>query len=159
MGLAALLVTACGLTIASPAAPPPAPPTIETTGILSDSRAADPIRTFVLEDGRTFEISLDDTRVLFEGGPGQPFVLGRDATGRFVAVFSDQDGRPADCHIVPAGGGRGIDRGLFVEIEGILWRKSADFRSEVDIPPNGEPYVGVGGFCFNERAEVFAAAR
>jgi hypothetical protein len=159
MGLGALLVMACGLTVPSPAAPPPAPPTIETTGILSDYRAADPIRTFVLEDGRTFEISLDDTRVLFEGGLGQPFVLGRDATGRFVAVFSDQDGRPADCHIVPAGGGRGIERGQFVEIEGILWRKSADFRSEVDIPPNGEPYTGVGGFCFNERAEVFAAAK
>jgi hypothetical protein len=120
---------------------------------------AAPRHTYVLEDGRTFEISTDVTRVAFEGGPGQPFVLGQDASGPFVAVFSAQDGRPPECHIIPAGGGQGIDRGMFVEAEGILWRKTADFRSEVQAPGPGVRYSGAGAFCFNEVAEVFAAVR
>lgn len=127
--------------------------------MLSDYRIADPTRTFVLEDGRTFEISTDVTRIVIDGGPGHPFVLGTDAEGPFVAVFASQEGRPADCHIVPAGGGIGIERGAFIETEGILWRKAPDFRSEVDMPALGQTFTGVGAFCFNERAEVFAAAK
>lgn len=152
---AVLLIGAC----AEPPAPPPEAPAFLAVGILADTRVADPQRTYILEDGRNFEISIDVTRVVFEGGPGHPFVLGQDATGPFVAVFAHQEGRPDDCHIIPAGGGRGIERGMFIEAEGILWRKTADFRSDVEIPPPGQDYAGLGAFCFDERAQVYAAVR
>lgn len=155
--LATLVVGCAAFTREEPVGPAPAPPTIEAVGMTAAMMEAAPIHTYVLEDGRTFEISTDETRVVFEGGPGQPFVLGHDATGPFVAVFSSQEGRPAECHIIPAGGGQGIDRGMFIEAEGILWRKTADFRLEVQAPGLGQRYVGVGAFCFNDVAEVFAA--
>lgn len=148
----AALVFACG----TPPAPslPPAPPTIQLVGILADARITDPERTYILEDGRTFTISTETTRVLFEGGPGHPFVMGTDALGPFVAVFSGQEGRPDDCHIIPANGGQGIERGAFIELEGILWRKDAAFASEVGVPPVGQRYEDVGAFCFDDDAEV-----
>jgi hypothetical protein len=150
-------LTIAGCSLDEPVPPAPAPPTIQVVGILSSYGIADPMRTMVLEDGRTFEISTDVTRVVFDGGLGHPFVLGTDGTGPFLAGFASQEGRAADCHIVPAGGGQGIDRGPFIEIEGILWHKSPDFRSEIAMPALGQRYTGVGAFCFNELAEVFAA--
>jgi hypothetical protein len=152
-------LTIAGCSLDEPVPPAPAPPTIEVVGILADYRiaVADGTRTVVLEDGRTFELSTDVTWALFAGGLGHPFVIGHDATGQFMAGFASQEGRAADCHIVPAGGGQGIERGAFIEAEGILWRKSPDFRSEVAMPALGQRYTGVGAFCFNQRAEVFAA--
>lgn len=136
---------------------PPAPPTIQLVGMLAESRVADPERTYVLDDGREIEISTAETRVVFEGGPGHPFVQGIDARGPFVASFSGQEGRPADCHIIPANGGNGVERGAFIELEGILWRKDAAFASEVGVPPVGQRYEDVGAFCFNEDAEIMTA--
>ena len=152
----AALVSAC----ATPAISlPPAPPTIQLVGILADARIADPVRIYILEDGRKIEISTADTRVAFEGGLGHPFVQGIDARGPFVAVFSGQEGRPQDCHIIPANGGRGIERGPFIELEGILWRKGEDFASDVSIPTSGQRYVGIGAFCFDEHAQVTSAVK
>lgn len=150
-----VLVSAC----APPPSLPPAPPTIQVVGMLADAQIADPERTYGLADGRAIKISTADTRVVFEGGPGHPFVQGIDARGPFVASFSGQEGRPADCHIIPANGGQGIERGAFIELEGILWRKFEDFASEVPIPTSGRPYVGIGAFCFNEVAEVTNAVK
>ncbi len=133
----------------------PAPPTIQAVGILADERIDDPDRTYILVDGRTFHIKTDATRVLFEGGLGHPFVLGSDASGPFVAVFAHQEGLPDDCHIVPAGGD-GIERGAFVEIKGVLWKKAADFHSDVAPPAAGEEWPATR-FCFNEQAEVASA--
>lgn len=125
---------------------------------MAGERVADPIRTYILADGRSFSVSMNDTRVLFEGGLGSPFVLGTDARGSFVAVFSRQDGLPRDCHIVPAGGYDGIDRGPFVEVEGVLWRKAPNFTSQPAVPlsPGAAPSTQ---YCFNERAEVTSPAR
>lgn len=152
-----VLVSAC-----APPPPPslaPAPPTIQVVGMLADAQIADPERTYGLADGRVIKISTADTRVVFEGGPGHPFVQGIDARGPFVAVFSGQEDRPADCRIIPANGGQGMERGAFIELEGILWRKDAAFTSEVGVPPVGQRYEDVGAFCFNEEAEITSAVK
>ena len=154
-----IAIAAVVSTCATPPVPSlaPAPPTIELVGMLAEARVADPERTYLLEDDREIKISTADTRVAFEGGPGHPFVQGTDALGPFVAVFSGQEGRPDDCHIIPANGGQGIERGAFVELEGILWRKDAAFTSEVGVPPVGQRFDDVGAFCFDEDAEITSA--
>jgi hypothetical protein len=133
--------------------PAPAPPTIEALGVLAEEQIADPARRYVLADGRTVEISTETTRVLFEGSLGQPFVSGTDASGRFVGVFTRQDGLPVDCHLAGIGT-LGIERGAFVEVHGVLWRKAAGFHSTLSFPGLGRPYDGSTRFCFNDRAEV-----
>jgi hypothetical protein len=148
--LAVALISGCS---AQPPSPPaPSPPTIQTLGILAEERLADPNRTYVLADGRTIDISLEQTRVLFDGGFGQPFVAGTDETGPFVAVFAHQDGLPDDCHVVPAGAD-GIERGGFIEIKGVLWRKALTFHSP-ETPNPGDHYQSGTRFCFDEQVQV-----
>lgn len=149
--LAGSLIGAC-----SPAepSPPPAPPTFEALGILVSELVADPIRTYGLADGRSIDVSIDATRVLFNGGGlGQPFVLGSDANGSFVAIFSHQDGLPDDCHI-PGIGVVGIERGDFIEINNVLWRKSPSFEAAMALPAVGREYPSATRFCFDDQAEV-----
>lgn len=148
--LAASLLGGC---TSDPASSPPSPPTIQAIGILADEHIADPNRTYILADGRTFEVSIEATRVLFEGGPGQPFVLGTDASGPFVGVFMHQDGLLEDCHLAGIGPDA-IERGTFIEIEGVLWRKAAAFHSSAASPALGSRYDGSIRFCFNDAAEV-----
>lgn len=148
--LAASLLGGCS----SDSAPsPPSPPTIQAIGILADEHAADPTRTYILADGRTFEVSIETTRVLFEGGLGQPFVLGTDASGPFVGVFTHQDGLPEDCHLAGIGPDA-IERGAFIEIKGVLWRKASTFLSSAALPALDARFDGSIRFCFNDRAEV-----
>lgn len=134
------------------AGPPqaPSPPELLMIGTVAEVRVDD-ARHFVLQDGRVIDVS-PPIRILFEGGQGQPLVLGRDADGTFVGVFMGQDGLPADCHL-PGLGPTGINRGPFIEIHGILWRKAAGFSS-VGAPTDGAAYPGSTRFCFNDRAEV-----
>jgi hypothetical protein len=149
--LAVTLIGAC-----SPAepSPPPAPPTIEALGVLTSEQDADPIRTYGLADGRSYEISIEATRVLFNGGGlGQPFVLGSDANGPFVAIFSHQDGLAEDCHI-PGIGVVAVERGGFIEINAVLWRKSPSFEATVNLPAVGHPYPSATRFCFDDQAQV-----
>lgn len=65
--------------------------------------------------------------MVVEGGPGTRSSRESIAHGPFVAVFSSQERRPDDCHIIPTNGGNGIERGGFIKLEGILWRKDAAF--------------------------------
>lgn len=148
--VAAALIGGCST---QPPSPPPLPPVIQTVGILAEERIADPDRTYVLADGRTIQVSIEVTRVLFEGGLGQPFVAGTDASGPFVAVFAHQDGLPDDCHI-PGIGAFGIERGSFIEIKGVLWHKAAAFRSARSLPAFGEQFDASTRFCFDDQAEV-----
>lgn len=92
--------------------------------------------------------------MLFESGLGDPFVFGTDATGQFVGVFANQEGLPADCFIIPAGGYHGIERGSFIELEGVLWRKAPTFRSSQPAPAPGDIYPPYARFCFDERAQI-----
>jgi hypothetical protein len=158
LGLVASLLVGCGsVELPSVPPPPPAPPTIQVVGVLADEQIADPKRTYTLADGRTVDVDTRVTRIAFEGGLGHPFVLGTDADGPFLAGFEHQDGLPDDCHIVPAGG-PGIERGPYVEIKGILWKKAVDFHSDIAPPLMGEEWGGGSTrFCFNERAEVTSA--
>ena len=70
-----------------------------------------------------------------------------------VAVFAHQDGLPEDCHI-PGIGAVGIERGSFIEIKGVLWRKAAAFRSAQPLPALGEQFDASTRFCFDDQAEV-----
>lgn len=152
--LAVLALAACA---SAPGIAPPAPPVIETTGVTAEIRVAQPDWTFVLEDGRTFMVNEADTRILFAGGLGDPFVLGRDATGRFVAVFSNQDGLPDDCHIIPPDADNvGIERGAHIEIRGVLWQKANGFVAADGLPALGTAYESGTRFCFDSKARVFA---
>lgn len=150
--MASTLIAGC----AAQRAETPLPPKIEAVGILAEAREAAPDRTYILEDGRRFDISTEITRVLFQGGIGDPFVLGSDPTGPFVAVFSNQDGLPPDCWIIPAGGAHGIERGIFIELDGVLWRKAPTFRPGQPVPRQGEEYPFGTAFCFNASAQVSA---
>ncbi|NJD30114.1 MAG: hypothetical protein FIA92_17755 [Chloroflexi bacterium] len=147
------LVLAFGLAAgcATPAPPAPSPPNLEVVGRVIEAQARGEGRRYLLDDGRVIEIS-PPTRILFEGGLGQPVVLGRDAAGEFVLVFATQAGLPADCHL-PGLGPEGIERGPYIEIHGILWRKASRFSS-AETPPLGSAYSGSTRFCFDDRAEV-----
>lgn len=125
---------------------------IFTIAKVAEIRIADPMRTYVLSDGRTVEISTLTTRVLFEGGIGDPFVHGRDSSGDFVAVFTSQDGLPPDCHI-PGIGNSGTDWGTHIEIAGVMWQKAVTFHS-TSTPLRGDLYPSPTRFCFNEAAQV-----
>jgi hypothetical protein len=152
---AALALGGCGAL--DPASPLPVAPTIQVVGMLADERIADFERTYTLADGRTFVVDTRVTRIAFDGGLGHPFVIGTDATGPFAAGFEHQQGLPDDCHIVPAGG-PGIERGAYVEIQGILWKKAAAFHSDAAPPAAGEEWGrGATRFCFDEHAEITSA--
>jgi hypothetical protein len=141
-----------GCSLASPTRAP-SPPTIRAIGILADVQISDPDRTYILDDGRTFDVSTRTTRLLFDGGPGQPFVLGTDGAGQFVAVFAHQDGLPEGCYI-PGIGAHAIERGAYVEIGGVLWQKAPTFQSPVALPGLGASFDTSLRFCFDEQAQV-----
>lgn len=143
----------CSTTVPSPpAVAPPTIPEILQIGTVAEIRIADPQRVYVLDDGRRIEISIATTRVLFEGGLGQPLVHGRDIGGDFLAVFTTQGGLPSDCHL-PGIGHTGTDQGAYIEIAGVLWPKASTFHS-AEVSAIGRPYAGSTRFCFNEQAEV-----
>ena len=133
------------------------PPIFEAIGILADERISDPDRTYVLADGRSFEVSMVHTRLLFDdgGGIGQPFIKGWDETGPFVGIFGLQDGLPDGCNIAGIGA-RGIDRGIFIEIKGVLWRKAPSFDPASAPRSSGTPYPSSTRFCFDDHARVTA---
>ena len=157
--LAAVLVAACSHVEPSPPPPPLSPPSFDAIGILADERVSDPDRTYILADGRRFDVSMLQTRLLFDegGGIGAPFVLGSDETGSFVGIFGRQDGLPDGCNIAGIGG-RGIDRGTFIEIKGVLWRKAPLFDPASAPSSSGTPYPSSTRFCFDDHARVTSTA-
>lgn len=149
--LLAAVVAACAGSPSSGGVP--APPELLVVGTLAQERIVEPQRRYLLTDGRVIEISTMTTRLVFTGGgPGQPIVHGRDEQGDFIAIFTTQQGLPADCHL-PGIGQTGIERGDFIEIAGILWRKAGGFRTD-EAPGLGQPYRSSTRFCFDEQAEV-----
>jgi hypothetical protein len=151
----AIALAACSAVEPSPPPPPLSPPTFEAIGILADERISDPDRTYILADGRRFDVSMLETRMLFDagGGIGAPFILGSDETGSFVGIFGRQDGLPDGCNIAGIGG-RGIDRGVFIEIKGVLWVKAPSFDPASAPPSSGTPYPSSTRFCFDDHARV-----
>ncbi len=156
--LGTLVLTGCSAVEPTPSPLPStslSPPTFEAIGILADERIADPNRTFILADGRRFDVSLLETRLLFDtGGIGSPFVKGWDETGPFVGIFGRQDGLPDGCNI-PEIGAIGVDRGSFIDINGVLWRKAPSFDPASALAP-GTSYDTSTRFCFDDHARVTA---
>lgn len=130
----------------------PAPPTIAAIGILASQAIAGSTETYTLTDGRAFEISQPATRLLFMGGTGRLFVMGRDTQGPFVGVFLTQAGLPSDCFLAGLAP-KAIEFGAYVDIGGVMWRKAAGFHSSQH-PASGQTYDASTRFCFNASAEV-----
>jgi len=76
-----------------------------------------------LTDGRSFTATRGDDRILGRPGGGL-VILGTDEGGRFLGGFPTQGGLPDDCYVDNS---TGVDRGTFVELYGVLWRKSPEF--------------------------------
>ncbi len=65
-------------------------------------------------------------------------LIGFDARGPFVAAFPIQAGLPPDCYRENA---EGIERGAYIETEGVLWSKAPSFTSPIH-PDVGSAYPG-----------------
>jgi hypothetical protein len=148
--LIAAFMTAC---TAATSSAPAGPPELLAIGRLAKVDIAEPQRRYFLTDGRIIDISTMTTRIVFAGGgPGEPIVHGRDAQGDFIAIFATQAGLPPDCHL-PGIGATGVDRGDYVEIAGILWRKAIGFEAS-EATGSGQAYPPSTRFCFNDQAEL-----
>jgi hypothetical protein len=132
---------------------PPTAPRLEAVGRLASATVAGPIHTYVLEDGRTFALDSEAVRILFEGGPGSPVVVGTQGDQRFAGVFVHQDGLPADCWL-PGIGAVGREWGAAIEIGGVLWSKAPGFKPGGTIPGRGDRYPSSARFCFDGQARV-----
>jgi hypothetical protein len=65
-----------------------------------------------------------------------------------MACFVPQGGLPDNCYVE---NDPGVDRGAFVEILGILWRKAPGFVATV---PSGVPYPTGTRFCFDATGRI-----
>jgi hypothetical protein len=142
-----MAVAAAVLACSEPGRLPPTtliPPVIEMAGIVADARSIDATSEYTLDDGRSFTVTRGPDRILGRPGGGL-VVLGHDRDGRFLAGFPTQGGLPDDCYVDNS---EGVDRGAFVELYGVLWRKSPAFVAAQLVRPDHE-YPGGTRFCFN----------
>lgn len=133
-GEAARIIAAISVaTLASCASTPPppdAPPVIEYAGTPADVRIGQSV-VYVLPDGGTLEIEPAGVRTLgTTDWTGDLVILGSDAEGQFVASFMRQGGLPDSCYVENA---TGIDRGEYIEVRAVLWRKSPAFAPAVAV--------------------------
>lgn len=151
----AALTTAILLTLAAcrqDAGPAPSPPTIEAVGVATDVRFYQDHMRLVFADGSVHEVPTSYRQVA--EAPGNWLVIiGSDSTGPFVASFPTQAGLPADCF---RNNSTGIERGDYLETDGVLWAKAATYTSATT-PEIGSPYPGGTRFCFNSLGLVTAA--
>ena len=144
---ASLLLVSCE----SVSPPPPGPPVLEFVGKPRETRIAAATVTYVLADGGTLEVDVAGYRVL---GPhewsGELVILGSDADGMFVASFLPQDGLPDDCYVENE---VGIDRGSYIEVRGVLWRKAPSFVAAEPVTPDHRYPAGTR-FCFEDSGEI-----
>lgn len=144
LGLA-LVLAACGATT-------PAPPTIVRAGIAAEVRTDGSAVEIRFASGPPTRLSLTGLRLVTGGVGGELVVIGSDAAGPFLAGFQTQDGLPSGCYVDNT---RGIDRGGFIELRGILWRKSAAIEDPVR-PGTDRAYPSGTRFCFDETAAIWA---
>lgn len=126
------------------------PPLIEAVGRLASVEQGGNDVAYVFAEGRRVFFSTQERRLLTPIPGGEFAVLGTDAIGPFAAAYMAQGGLPADCFVDNS---LGIDRGTFVELRGVLWRKASDFVSFQPMAPN-TAYPQGTRFCFDERAEI-----
>jgi hypothetical protein len=144
-GAALLALSGCG----KDAGPAPSPPTLQAVGVATDVRFYQDHTRFVFADG-TVQVVPASYRQIGESPGFGLIIIGLDDTGPFVASFPTQAGLPADCYRENR---TGIERGAYIEMEGVLWAKAPSFTSAA-APENGSAYPGGTRFCFNDRGLV-----
>ena len=149
-GLAATLALFVALTGCSlGSSPAPSPPTIQAVGVATDVRIYQDHVRYVFADGSVHEVPLS-YRQFGDGGLGGLVVIGSGSRGNFVASFPTQAGLPTDCYRENA---EGIERGAYIQTQGVLWTKASSFTSTVH-PDAGSEYPGGTRFCFNEQGLI-----
>ena len=102
---------------------------------------------YVFSDGSGHEVPTSYRQI---GDLGDLVIIGSDRGGPFVASFPIQDGLPPDCYRETA---VGIERGAYIEAEGIMWAKAPGFASP-GTPAVGTEYTPGTRFCFNEHGLI-----
>lgn len=126
------------------------PPLIEKAGLVASVwEESDNVR-YVFADGVEVAFSTKDRRLLTGTPGGKLVILGVDAVGKFAGAYLPQDGLPADCYVDASDG---VDRGEFIELRGVLWRKAASF-SQAELVPHDTPYPRLTRFCFDVTGEI-----
>lgn len=149
---ACLCAFSLALVLAACEAAVPAPPTILRAGIATEVTTDGSAVEIRFASGPPARLSLAGLRLVTGGVGGELVVLGSDAVGPFLAGFTTQEGLPAGCYVDNA---RGINRGGFVELHGILWRKSSAIEDPVR-PGTDRAYPSGTRFCFDETAVIWA---
>lgn len=104
---------------------------------------------YTFADGTVHEVPAGYRQIGDSPGFGV-VIIGSDGNGPFVAAFPTQAGLPPDCFRENA---EGIDRGAYIETEGVLWSKAPTFTSPIH-PDVGSAYPGGTRFCFNDHALI-----
>jgi hypothetical protein len=146
IALLVLLVALTGCSLGS--SPAPSPPTIQAAGVATDVRIYQDHVRYAFADGSVHEVPLS-YRQIGHGGFGL-VIIGSDSGGPFIALFPTQGGLPADCYRENA---EGIERGAYIQTQGVLWTKAPSFTSPVH-PDAGSAYPGGTRFCFNEQGLI-----
>jgi hypothetical protein len=144
-----LLVAVLSWACAAPAITP-RPPLIEAAGKVSSVNVSNDTIDYVFTDGRHFNFSTNDRRLLTPTAGGEMAILGVDATGPFAAAYTTQGGLPADCYVDNSAG---VDRGPYIELRGVLWQKAPTFEPAQEVGLNGT-YPRATRFCFNEPGQM-----
>ena len=126
----------------------PRPPTIQAVGIATDVRISADQTRYAFAEGSVHEVP-NSSRQIGDGGFGL-VIIGSDSEGPFVAGFPTQDGLPGDCYRENAAG---VDRGGYIETQGVLWAKAPTFASPVH-PAPGASYPAGSRFCFDETGRI-----
>jgi hypothetical protein len=145
----AMMLAACG----GAAAAPPQPPTITKVGVVTNLEIHQDYIRYTFADGSIEEIPPSYRALTNDGWGGFGLaVLGSDADGPFVAAFPTQDGLPPNCYVE---NGEGVERGSYVQIHGVLWRKGSGFSAD-PLPADGAAYPAGTRFCFDEAGSISA---
>lgn len=140
----------------APAPTRPAAQAVDVVGVVASVDAGGDWIRYRLADGRVWERTTGAFRVVYDrGGPGGLLVVGHDGRGWYVVVAGSQEGLPAECRWAIGNGGR--EWGDAVEIEGLLWPRSAAFSTTVGTAPIAGTYPTAVRFCLNERGQLSTA--
>lgn len=142
--LAAL--TACSIGVSSA----PSPPTLLAVGVATDIQIHRDYTRIVFADGSVHEVPNSYRQVGESPGNSWLVIIGSDAHGSFLASFPTQGDLPPDCYRENAAG---IERGEYIEAEGVMWAKAPDFSSSVQ-PAVGRDYPLGTRFCFDDRGLI-----
>jgi hypothetical protein len=126
------------------------PPVIELTERVASTQIFSDSVKYTTVDGRSVSISMADRRLITGSWDAQLVILGHDELGGFIATYQIQQGLPSDCFV---DGSEGIDRGDYVELHGVLWKKTYRFKSSSDTHVDHSYPLGTR-FCYDARGFI-----